>query len=193
MYTERITIAGKKYKVTHHDDGSITEDPPVPKDARERFANRIKGIAASGCFGIQTDTNFHANRGSLVSQLGGDEAWAKFVMKRCKEMGGVVTPNHVYLSQIASEPGDPKAFIAPGDGRAAVKRVLAERGKSATGCVEYQAPAREPVKRKTRLAEDIVASQMRRYRSEGKAEGMSNAKLREHIIEKHGAKPAKGE
>lgn len=190
MYTEKLTIEGVKYTITHHDDGTTTENPPLPEQAKTRFLANTKGIIETGQFpGVQTDTAFHANRGSLLKQLSGDEAWAKKLAQTAKKNGGVITSDHTYISQLAEYPGDPKAFIPPGEGRGYIKKLCEARGKSVTGAVEYEAPKRDIPKRKTRLAEDLVQSQMRRYRTEGWADkSVSNTELRKMVIEKHGAK-----
>lgn len=190
MYREKLTIEGVKYVITHHDDGTTTEEPPLPAQAKTRFAANTKGIIDTGIFpGVQTDTAFHANRGSLLKQLGGDEAWAKKLAKTAKQKGGVITSDHTYISQLAAYPGDPAAFIPPGEGRGYIKKLCEKRGKSVTGSVEYQAPKQDMPKRKTRLAEDLVQSQMRRYRSEGRVDkSVSNKELRKIVIDTHGAK-----
>lgn len=193
MYIEKLTIQGVKYVITHHDDGSVTEEPPLPQSAKARFAGKCKGIVESGKFpGVQTDTAFHANRGPLAKQLNNDDAWAKFVAKEARKRGAVITPDHTYISQLAAFPGDPKAFVPPGEGRAYIKKLCEERGKGCTGAVEVKqkTDASQVGGRKTRLAEDLVQGQMLRYRREGRVDKkMPNAELRKIVIETHGAKP----
>lgn len=192
MYVEKLTIEGRKYRITHNDDGTITEDPPLPESVKAKFAANHKSIVDSGEFpGVQTDTAFHAGRGSLAKQLNNDEQWAKHIAKIARSKGAVITPEHTYISQLADYPGDPKAFIAPGDGRSAIKKVCEEKGKSCTGAVEYIAPERAPTlgKKKARLAEDLVTSQAMRYRMEKRVDNsVSDKELRKMIVEKHGAK-----
>jgi len=190
MYVEKLTIQGVRYSITHHDDGTITEDPPLPESVRQRFTQNHKDIVESGEFpGVQTDTAFHANRGSLAKQLGNDEGWAKFIVDRARAKGAVITADHTYISQLADEPGDPAAFVPPGEGRGYIKKVLESKGKGCTGAVEVKQREQAPQK-KTRLAEDLVKSQMLRYRKEGRVDkSMPDSVLRKEIIEKHGAKP----
>lgn len=190
MYKEKLTIQGKRYVITHHDDGSITEDPPLPDSAKGRFADRGQEMRdlMEPCGGKADATDFHNNRGTLVDQLGGDEAWAKFIVKRAREKGAVITDRHTYISQLAREPGDPEAFVPPGEGAGYIRKLAAKRGKTVEGSVNYTPGERAP-KKKVRLAEDLVRSQMLRYRATGEADkSISNAKLREMVIEKHGAK-----
>lgn len=190
MYKEKLTIQGKRYTITHNDDGTTVEDPPLPESIRNRFSQKGKQMMElqSPCKS-KTDTEFHGKRGTLVDQLGGDEAWAKFVMKRNREMGGVATESHTYISQLAREPGDPEAFIPPGEGAGYIRKLCEKRGKSVHGAVNYTPSERERKVKKPRLAEDLVQSQMMRYRASGEADkSVSDGALREMIIEKHGAK-----
>lgn len=189
MYKEKLTIGGKKYVITHNDDGTVHEDPPLPKSSRATFASRIKDIVDSGTLRCATDTtDFHARRGSLLQQLGGDEAWCRHITKVARSQGAVITDEHTYISQLAAYPGDPKAFIPPGEGRSYVKKVCEEKGKSVSGCVEYEAPQRES-KKAPRLADDLVQSQMTRYRQEGRVDSsVSDAALSKMVVDIHGAK-----
>ncbi len=84
MYTEKLWIEGRRYTITHHDDGTTSEEPKIPESVKGRWTDKV-GVMLDemAAPSSKTDTDFHNNRGTLVDQLGGDEAWAKFCCQTC--------------------------------------------------------------------------------------------------------------
>lgn len=135
-----LVINGRRHRVTIGEDGERHYDPPIPDEDQKRYDRNMQEMLDSGCApGMVTDTSFHANRGTLSQQLGGDDNWAKFITKRAKERGYNPGVNDVYLSQLCRSevgPGDPQAFIPATEGRKLVEKRLRARGLSSTGCVK---------------------------------------------------------
>lgn len=189
MYTLSFKLNGKIYREIVADDGTRTYEPPLSESEmamlQKKFKKNVSDICESRKFpGLRTDTEFLANRGSLIRQLGGDENWAKHVAREAKKYGYNVGSSDVYISQLAEFPGDPRAFLSAGDGRAKIEKVCRERGLDCRGSVNVTSEKREikPI----RLAEDLVQEQMHRYRSMG--DETPDAELREKVIETHGQK-----
>jgi hypothetical protein len=136
-------INGVRYCVTYVDGGKVY-DPPLPD--RERleavWSERGRELRKSrSCPKLKTDTEFHARRGTLVDQLGGDEAWAKFITKRAKQRGYTPGANDVYISQLVRSevgPGDPQAWVKPSEGRAEIAKRCRDRGLGCDGVVKVK-------------------------------------------------------
>jgi hypothetical protein len=189
MYSMTFKLNGKTIREVVADDGTRTYYPPLTPDEsallQKKFKKNVDGICESRKFpGLRTDTEFLANRGSLVKQLGGDERWAKHIASEAKKRGHNVGSNDVYISQLAEFPGDPRAFLSAGDGRAKIEKICRERGLDCRGSVNVTSEKKEikPI----RLAEDLVQEQMQLYRQNG--DETPDAELREKVIETHGQK-----
>ena len=148
MVCKKLTIGGVRYTVTCI-DGVETYDPPLPESERSRLeaewsrrGNEMRSTRE--CPKLKTDTEFHARRGTLVDQLGGDEAWAKFITKRAKGYGYTPGVNDVYVSQLVRTeygPGDPHAWVKPSEGRAEIAKRCRDRGLGCEGAVTVKAKA----------------------------------------------------
>ena len=85
------------------------------------------------------------------NQFEGQE-WVGDLYKKKAEAAGVSTTGKVYIAGLASEPGDPRAWVS---GRGDVQAVCEERGWNCTGSVLVK--GREHEVEKIALGEDIVA------------------------------------
>lgn len=178
MYIERLTLSGVKYVITHHDDGSVTQEPPLPESAKKRFKKNHKEIVETGKFpGMQTDTLFHAGRGSVLDQFQGDEEWTRFAMKKAKKAGVSVSSDSLYFPTLADEPADPKAFIRPDEGRAELKRRFKQKAERDREKAQRPAP---------KLSKKLTNEMVNYYRSTGEAAGMSSSELKQMVQDKHG-------
>lgn len=145
MVVKKLLIGGVRYTVTC-EDGREVYDPPLPVAEKVRLDAVWKGRGdelrkARSCPKLKTDTEFHARRGSLVDQLGGDEAWAKFITKRAKQYGYSPGVNDVYISQLVRSevgPGDPQAWVKPSEGRAEIAKRCRDRGLGCDGVVKVK-------------------------------------------------------
>lgn len=144
VIVKKLMLDGIWYRVTEI-DGREVYDPPLPnrESIEAVWHGRGSEMRKSGvCPKLKTDTEFHARRGTLVDQLGGDEAWAKFITKRAKERGYNPGVNDVYISQLVRSevgPGDPQAWIKPSEGRAEVAKRCRARGLGCDGAVKVAA------------------------------------------------------
>lgn len=95
---------------------------------------------------------------------------------------GVDIKGAVYLSGLASYPGDPRAWIR---GRGDVQRLVEERGWNCEGAVNVKAPPPlEPPTPGPRVAEDIVQREMAEVLAQvPEPERVDLEDLREQVIE----------
>jgi hypothetical protein len=176
----KLRLNGKTYTVTHDESGKAIYDPPLPDGMEDKWKKNHRDIVSSRKFpSLQTDTAWHANRGTLLSQFDGDEEWARHAEKKMRKAGKSVSSNAVYLPSLAETPCDPNAFISPQDGRAEVKRRLEAKAR------RMQEKAEAP---KPRLSDKLTKELMGHYRQSGEAEGMSNQDLKTMVVDRHGRK-----
>jgi hypothetical protein len=97
-----------------------------------------------------SDREFLEGRGGCYDQFEGNDFLGDFYGRQAKK-AGVDTAGAVYLSGLASYPGDPRAWVR---GKGDVKKLCEERGYSARGAVNATGRQVEP--RRVALAEDIV-------------------------------------
>lgn len=110
-------------------------------------------------------------------------AMPEYYLRRAKQAG--VNPHgKVYVSQLASEWADPRAWVSD----------LGEVGdrcrQSGRGCAALgiEAPEPEPTQQ-IRLAEDIVQEEMTRALVKDPSKATKLTDLRHEVIEKHGSPP----
>jgi hypothetical protein len=129
---------------------------------------------------FKTDTSFHRGRMTIRDQFHGDDAWLRRFDKEYRKQTGQALPaDGVWMGQLADSLFDAKAVIRPGQGQAEVNKLIDRFQRKQQAMID--AP---PV----RLAEDLVQEKIVQYRERGEASDLSNAELREHVIEKHGQK-----
>jgi hypothetical protein len=122
---------------------------------------------------LVTDKEFFARHGNLDKQCGGDQKEVNRIVKAAKRNGFTPSQNAVYFPTMADKPGDPKAFIHPTDGRAAVDRLT-------QGAVIPRQPKR------VALAERTIKRYMRKMlAADPGLASRSPADLRAEIIAKH--------
>lgn len=101
------------------------------RQQRQRLRTRLNILPA-----LKTDATFM--RGSHVDDgFGNDEASRRIAYQKAAAAG--MTPSGRYMSQLADELGDPKAWVNTRD---EVKHICEQRGYSCTGAVDVK--AREP-------------------------------------------------
>lgn len=170
----RIRINGVLHIGKRQKDGSIKYTPPLPESWTSR--SKLKELIDSGRGpAVRTGSTFHAGRGSLVDQLGGDEEWAKTIDREYRKRTGMsLGSNDVYLSQLARFPGDPEAVFKPYDDYSSMQKTLKKRRSESEN---YEPPA---------LAEDLVQEEVERSIKQGDDSPVEE--IRERVIQKHGAK-----
>lgn len=179
----KIRIRGVLYTKTTDAKGREVYDPPLPETTQRMFSRNSEsfeeGLEEGVCArGFKNDTDFHRGRMTIRDQFQGDEAWLRRFDKEYRKQTGMSLPKDgVWLGQLADSLFDAKAVIRPGEGQAEVNKLIKRMQRKQQAMID--AP---PV----RLAEDLVQEKMKKYRETGEAGNMSNADLREHVIEKHG-------
>lgn len=183
----KLKIRGSTYTVHTNQDGSVTYDPPLPQEIVDKGKANVQEMLESRQVpGTRSDTDFHRGRGSLLDQCDGDHNIAKYVVQEARKQGYNPGSNDVYIGQLASRPGDPKAFFKPGEGRSELKKRLQEKGM---GC---EAPGlsvkpREYVEAPSvKLSPKLTKEMSNFYRRTGEAEGMSDSALKEMVVKRHG-------
>lgn len=180
MYT--VKINGVKYTVENG-----VYDPPLPQERIERDKRVCQDMLESGKPpGHRTDTSFHAGRGSLLSQLEGDEVWAKHLAAQAKKRGVNLTGAETYIGQLDdANGGNPDAFFRPGEGLSEMKKRLQKTGKGVDMPGLYVAPTAKAQK-KHALNPKIAKKLEQHYRNSGEASGKSAAELKQYVEKKHG-------
>ena len=134
----------------------------------------------------QTDREFFQGRKLLGDEFDGDDRMLDLVVSNARKHGYNPNPTDVYSPGLARFIGDPLGFVPATGGRSHIKKVCEMTGRSCTGAVEYTAPAK-PDPKPVRLAEDLVQKQMQEYIADNPDLGRDLPKLREEVIDKHGA------
>lgn len=182
------TINGTKHKVTRDEQGNEVYDPPLPKDQKAKFDNRMKDLLKHGkCPSLQTDTAFHAGRGTLLEQMEGDEAWVKKLTQEARKKGYNPGANDVYVGQLARDgAGDPNAWFKPSEGRAEIEARARKMGVGIEGAgISVEAKPFEE-KEAPRLNPKLRRSLENYYRKSGEAGNMTDKELSDHVIKTHG-------
>ena len=85
------------------------------------------------------------------NQFSGQEKLGNYYRKESKA-NGIDTTGKIYLSSLASYPGDPRAWVS---GRGDVQRLCEERGLNCEGSVTVKGREKQPVE-SVGIADDIV-------------------------------------
>lgn len=182
------TINGVKHKVSRDENGNEVYDPPLSKEQQKKFDYKLKDMLSNRrCPGLQTDTAFHAGRGTLLEQMEGDEVWVKKLTQEARKKGYNPGANDVYLGQFARDGvGDPNAWFKPAEGRAEIVKRAKEMGIGVEGSgISVEAKPFEE-KDAPKLNPKLQRQLERYYRKSGEAADMSDKELSEHVIKTHG-------
>ena len=169
-------VNGVAYTVTKDKNGKEIYDPPLPKHVKKEWQRRKDEMDREGFQApkLRTTSTFHAGRGSLIDQLGGDENWAHHINKEHrKRTGKSIGANDVYLSQVAKFPGDPDAVFDASCSHQDMERSIEKLA------ADYQDRMKPQ-----RLAPDLVDELEASYRASG--DTRPSEELRHEIVEKHG-------
>lgn len=121
-----------------------------------------------------TDSQYYRGKGTLMNQFRNRHD-LNVRLKASGKRGFRPSANDVYEPCLASYPGDPKAFISGGRGQIKRRQEEMRRG--------------EPTDNKVPLAENLVREKARTaIRQNPELAHLPKGKLRERILEKHGAK-----
>lgn len=137
----KVKYAGKVH-IGKYKDGVMVFDPPLPEKYLEDCNERMKSVIESGTFpGLNTDTTFLANRGTLDSQFE-DKDLLDVTVKAAMKRGYKPKPTDVYLSGLADGVGDPAAFVNGNDAKGHIAKICKERGIGCRGSVNIPQPER---------------------------------------------------
>lgn len=180
-----VTIQGVRHAVTVQEDGTKQYDPPLT--TKDKTSPQCKEMLESQTPpGIRSDTSFHAGRNSLLSQLEGDENWARHLGRQAKKRGLTLTGGETYIGQLDDiEGGNPDAFLKPGEGYADLKKRCEKSGKGIDMPGLY-VPATNTIKKKHALNPRVTRRFMQEYRKSGTAGNMTNSELKSYVEKKHG-------
>lgn len=160
----KIKYAGKTYVGTTQKDGTTVFDPPLPEEYLKEKEGAIEDAVKHRQFpGLNTDTTFLANRGTLESQFD-DEHDLQAVVQAAKKKGYKPKHTDVYLSSLAREPGDPQAFVNGGDAKGHIRKVCEERGVGCSGSVNvpHPEPRRDPAEARKEAAKRAMAKRIKK-------------------------------
>lgn len=181
-----LKLNGTKHAVSVDKNGKTQYDPPLPAKKKKQWSNNIIEMCDAGKSpGLQTDTLFHAGRGTLLDQMDGDTEYVKYLTTKAKQKGYTPGANDVYIGQMADGDGDPKAWFKPGEGRAEMKKRCIASGK---GCdmVGLHVKPREYQPRQGKAINPRIAKGLaQHYKNTGEAAGMSDKQLKQHVVKKH--------
>lgn len=182
-----MKIGGVKHAVTTDSDGHTTYDPPLSEEQQAFFLERGRVMLEQQIApGHRSDTQFHSGRGTLLSQLQGDEVWAKHLAKQARKRGYNVGANDVYIGQLDdANGGNPNAFFKAGEGQSELKKRLQSSGKGVDmPGMHVEATSEGP--RKKALNPRILKRMMSSYRQSSEGSGKSDAELKTYVENKHG-------
>ncbi len=113
---------------------------------------------------IQTDATFAAGLDKVGVMA--DPSTRKHHLDKANA-AGVSTAGKVYMSQLASEPGDPRAWVSQMDAKSEIKKRCIDKGWGCEGGVSVPVPTDEPPLDETPfLADDIVQDAADEYVAE---------------------------
>lgn len=141
MTVHKIKYAGKVYRGVQQKDGSVVFDPPLPEEYVRSCESRMQDALTSQAFpGLNTDTTFLANRGTLEQQFEGDKDALEKTVKKAQQHGYKPKHTDVYLSGLARFPGDPQAFVGGNDAKGHIAKLCKDRGIGCRGSVNVPEP-----------------------------------------------------
>lgn len=161
MVVHKVRFEGKTYVGRTNPNGETVFDPPLPEEYVSRCSENMASAIEQRAFpGLNTDTTFLANRGTLDKQFEDKEALDRVVAKSMA-MGFKPNPNSVYLSSLAECEGDPKAYVTS-DAKGHIKKVCEERGVGCHGSVNIKQPDPkiDPDEARKRARERAIAKRM---------------------------------
>ena len=159
------------------------DDSPPPESRMKEVLESRKMPA------IRTDAQFLANHGTLEKQFQGDERQLEKVTDKAKSLGYNPSPNDTYIPTLARFPGDPLAFVPPGSPKSHIRKVCEATDRACEGDVNVERSRKEP-NNTVRLGEDLVQEEAAMRIAENPEEALKpKEKLRNEILDKHGAKP----
>jgi len=156
-----LKLDGITYRGKSLPDGTVVYDPPLPEsDAATRERN-LKEVFETRSFpGLNTDTTFLANRGTLDKQIE-DPIALKTVVEGAKRDGFTPSPNHVYMSSVARYPGDRQAWLTAGDAKGHIRKICEERNVGCYGSVNIPQPDRKISPEEARVRDRAKALEKR--------------------------------
>jgi len=139
----RVKFNGSVHVGKYNSDGVLVFDPPLPESYYKDCEERLQDALESRSFpGLNTDTTFLANRGTLDSQFE-DKNLLKATVQDSMKHGYKPKPTDVYLSGLARFRGDPEAYVgAGGDAKAHIKKICEKRGIGCRGSINIPQPDR---------------------------------------------------
>lgn len=141
MVVHKIRYEGKTYVGRSQRDGTVVFDPPLPERYVQDCEGKMADVLEARSFpGLNTDTTFLANRGTLEKQFDGDNEALERVMAKSVKMGYKPNPNSVYMSSLAAYEGDPRAYLTAGDAKGHIRKICEERGVGCSGSVNIPQP-----------------------------------------------------
>ena len=102
------------------------------------------------------------------------------VYKRKAERAGVSTTGKVYLSSLALEPGDPKAWV---NGRGDIKRLCEERNFNCEGIVKHKATVEK--RPSVPLAQNIVDEHVNQIIADDPGKATKRKQVEREVRERH--------
>ncbi len=162
--------------------GKKVVDPPLPEDSSGKLEKMLDAQEAPRCM---TDDVFLGGMGTLADQFEGDEAGLQRVISNARKGGYNPSMNDVYMANMATHEGDPRAFVK---GRADVQNRCRELGVPSEGACpvsESEVPARPERRRNVKLGEDIIQRSMAAEIAQNPDQA-HNKELRDQVIDKHG-------
>jgi hypothetical protein len=158
----KIKHGGKIYVGKPDGAGGTVFDPPLPSEYQEACSDRLVDVFSTRTFpGLNTDTTFLANRGTLDKQLD-DKIVLDKVIAGAKKQGYTPKPTDVYLSSLAESTGDPRAFVNGGDAKGQIRKICEERNVGCYGSVNIPQPERrvDPATAVKRDRDKAIAKRM---------------------------------
>lgn len=182
-----IKVNGTKHAVSIV-NGLKVYDPPLPEEFQKRCDEKCKDMLNSRRPpGHRSDTQFHANRGTLLDQLEGDVNWCNHLAKQAKKRGYDVGASDVYIGQLDDATGgNPDAFFKPGEGTAELRRRLQRTGKGVDAPGLHVAPDPNRIPKAKALNPKFTKRLMDHYVKSGEAGSMTKQELKSFVEKKHG-------
>ena len=141
MVVHKVRYEGKTYVGRSQKDGTVVFDPPLPEEYVNACESKMADVLEARSFpGLNTDTTFLANRGTLEKQFDGDHEALERVMAKSIKAGYKPNPNSVYMSSLAAFEGDPRAYLTAGDAKGQIRKICEERGVGCSGSVNIPQP-----------------------------------------------------
>jgi hypothetical protein len=135
----------------------------------------------------ETESTFLSNFGKLLDQFDGDEHYTDAVVAAARKQGYNPSPNDVYQPALASQMGDPQAFIkSRGEAIAVAEERGAELEINGRTVVKHRQPEVDPYETAPQLSNDLAAPEVAKLMKSNNK--LSAGEAREAVNEKHGSK-----